>query len=736
MRKLSFLFVLLLLTTFGNISAQNYALHLDGENDKIGIGDNAVLNPASALTLEVWINADSWASSIWAGTIISKQGTSPDQGYCLTVGEDGKAEFTVSIDGAWKSASTSAIMGLNTWYHIAGVYDGSSVKIYINGVLQNTTEIASGTATLSSTSLLFGDNPTWNPRCFNGTIDEIRIWETARAESEIVDNFTSELTGSETGLVGYWNFNEGTGTTLTDITSNGNDGTLLNMDETTVWVEGFVVPTDDVGVTRIVSPYLIGPEYGSTEEIKVEIKNYSAYSITDFDVSYILDSGEPVIETVTETIEPFGTLVYTFSGTEDLSSQTSWTIEAYTTLDGDSNTDNDGIVETVSPSESVFLFDDEQHNFSAAGQTHTLSTSITSNLSGYSQILLHIDLNCPAGGCDPWDQPAFFYLLHENEKYELARYITPYGVACGGWTFDITDFSSILKGSVNFESYIQVWGASGWLLDAELELVPGTPEYEYSTIQRLVIEDYWVYGDETVNPHSPDAVTVPIDADADAVKIRMTTTGHGQGNTNNAAEFYETTHHIWVDGTELFDQYLWKDDCDANTCSPQSGTYLYSRAGWCPGQDIQPWEWNIPTDNYTPGSDLEIEYVLADYTNALNTGYNNNGHTEPHFKIHSYLVIYFNSMVNVDDNEKFIENISVYPNPTSDYINIEFLKSFSDKVSIKMYDVSGKTVYSSEIEKVTENDISAIDVSEFSTGVYTMQIISSLSSYEKKIIIR
>ncbi len=71
-----------------------------------------------------------------------------------------------------------------------------------------------------------------------------------------------------------------------------------------------------------------------------------------------------------------------------------------------------------------------------------------------------------------------------------------------------------------------------------------------------------------------------------AAKLRMTTTGHGQEHMN-AAEFAEFTHHIHIDGEEVFAQHLWKDDCGSNSAAT-NGTYLYSRAGWCPGQDVQP----------------------------------------------------------------------------------------------------------------------------------------------------
>jgi hypothetical protein len=62
---------------------------------------------------------------------------------------------------------------------------------------------------------------------FWGDIDEVRIWNVARTQQEIEDNLLTELTGLESGLVAYWNFNEAPGSTVVnDSTPNGNDATL------------------------------------------------------------------------------------------------------------------------------------------------------------------------------------------------------------------------------------------------------------------------------------------------------------------------------------------------------------------------------------------------------------------------------------------------------------------------------------------------------------------------------
>jgi len=722
--------LMLLIIISPNLKSQNYGLHLDGADDKIGILDSPELNPNDALTIEAWIKADSWATSIWAGVIAGKQGTNPDKGYAFTCGESGRVEFTHSIDESWNAVSTPQILGLNTWYHVAGVYDGTSMKLYVNGILQSSADV-SGTPTLGTDVVLnFGDNPTWPGRFFHGTLDEMRIWETARTEQEIQDNMTVELTGSEPGLVGYWNMNEGTGTSISDISGNGNTGTLLNMGED-AWVEGFTPPGNDVGVIGIASPSKIGSGFTSEEYVKIDIKNFATDEVSDFDVSYQIDDGEVVTETVNITIPPFGTYIYSFSEPVDLSGVSEIDLHASTALENDSNPGNDALTETISQTNNYFLFDQEQHNYGGMGQSHTTTLYMPSELTNYSQILMHVDLGCPPGGCDPWDQPAKINILKDGISYEIARYITPFGVACGDWVFDITDFRSVLTNKVEFQSYVQVWGASGWLVTIELEMIPGIPDYPYVKLTRLWNEDNWVYGDPDISYNFPEK-TINIANETEAMKIRMTMSGHGQGNTLNAAEFAEFTHHIWVNNEETFAQHLWKTDCDDNACSPQNGTYLFSRAGWCPGQDIQPWEWWI--NDFTPATDITLDYVLADYTNLLNTGYNGSTHTEPHFRCHTYLLEYStDEFVGMDEQQSKIDKgyISVYPNPSTGIVNITTRNKATIEF-VKIYRIDGNQILDIEVSSGSYQAI----LEELPAGLYILRVDTDKGSSVMKISLR
>ena len=612
-------------------------------------------------------------------------------------------------------------MGTNAWYHIAGVYDGLQMKMYINGELQSTEDVEGDVTLGTGVVINIGDNPTWPGRFWNGKLDEIRIWSTARTEAEIQANMSIELTGAEPGLEAYYPMNEGTGTTTVDASGNDNTGQLLNMDNS-AWVDGFQPVTADVGVIGIASPSVIGSGFTASEKIKIEIKNFATQPVSNFEVSYSIDNSDLITETITTEIQPFNTYIHTFQDMVNLSGIAEIQITGYTNLDGDSNDANDELTEIIEPTLNYMIFDQKRHNYGGYGQSHTKPVYMPENLGDFSEIYLNVNLECPTGGCDPWDQPAKININKGEISYELARYITPYGVACGDWTWDITDFRSLLVDKVDWVSYVQVWGASGWLVSVEIELIEGTPEYPYVHVDKLWAEDNWVYGDPDISYDFPE-IPVYVFPESDQAKIRMTMTGHGQANTDNAAEFSNFTHHVHIDGQETFTQNLWKDDCNQNTCSPQGGTWEYSRAGWCPGQDVQPWVWDM-NGLFTPGSFVDVDFVLQDYTNLLNTGYNGGSHTEPHYRCHAYLIQYStDEFVGIGDNIQTTSEFMGYPNPTTGLFTVKSSNNNLENVSV--HQLNGILI--SNIQVTNQKDV-RLDFSEYPNGIYFIKVQSATSS--------
>jgi hypothetical protein len=130
------------------------------------------------------------------------------------------------------------------WVHVALVWDGTVLITYVNGLPKITTHGNGATALATVQSVLsLGCNPT-NNQCFSGLFDELRIWSVARTAVQIKDSYNKPMAGTESGLVGYWKFDETSGTSTADaVTSSGHTahaGTLKA--DTTAHNPTFVTP--------------------------------------------------------------------------------------------------------------------------------------------------------------------------------------------------------------------------------------------------------------------------------------------------------------------------------------------------------------------------------------------------------------------------------------------------------------------------------------------------------------
>ncbi len=346
------------------------------------------------------------------------------------------------------------------------------------------------------------------------------------------------------------------------------------------------------------------------------------------------------------------------------------------------------------------------------------------DISMYDSIEMSVLLNCPVGGCDPWDRYASINVYHNGEWYEIGRYMTPYGKSCG-WTIDVSDYRMMLRDTVIIKSFIDTWTNPGWLVNIDFQFLYGSPVYTDIKIDNLWNSDNVVYGDTTQPVNLPERF-VTIDPYATQVKVKMVNTGHGQGNLNNAAEFSQKTHHLIVDQTQTFNHALWRNNCSSNPCSPQNGTWQYNRAGWCPGADVIPEEFDVTTF-VTPGVSSSFKYELQSYFNTCSpnnpgcvTGstcpdcnYNYNGHTEPHYKIAAQLISYLNGPTGIEKN--VAERFSISPNPSTGIFTIR--TNHKVQYQAEVFSVVGKIEWSGNVENNQQ-----IDLGFLSKGVYIMRL--------------
>jgi hypothetical protein len=221
--------------------ANTYSIDFELDNSEYAkAADNADISVTGDITIEMWIKLDQLPSSV--GTAFDffekwKDDDPADKSYAFLANSNNTLSLYWSHDGTANtnitSSGTLGTENVGVWTHIAVALDVSTKAgtFYkdagaIGGALgAGTSEsINDGAATLE----IGAHTETATNRYMDGRVDDVRLWDDIRTATEISDNYQSELQGNEANLVGYWKFNDGTGTTAADSSSNSTTLDLVN----------------------------------------------------------------------------------------------------------------------------------------------------------------------------------------------------------------------------------------------------------------------------------------------------------------------------------------------------------------------------------------------------------------------------------------------------------------------------------------------------------------------------
>lgn len=201
------LFTLLLSVTFPSFTQSPFnSLNFDGVDDYVSAPLPSLFNGLSAndFTIETWVKVEgtgvrrlffgSSASGAFASILIS----SSNKIFCYV--ETAVTDY---------SQATASALPTSNWTHLAFTWQASTqvISIYFNGVLQASFNGGSSSSPSVLNSITIGR--AYSTSYFQGELDEFRIWDIARTQCEIVGTMNSEFSINPTGLVTYYNFNEG-----------------------------------------------------------------------------------------------------------------------------------------------------------------------------------------------------------------------------------------------------------------------------------------------------------------------------------------------------------------------------------------------------------------------------------------------------------------------------------------------------------------------------------------------
>lgn len=283
-------------------------------------------------------------------------------------------------------------------------------------------------------------------------------------------------------------------------------------------------------------------------------------------------------------------------------------------------------------------------NLASPPHDYDIWSVFPNNGTSYQKIIMKFTLGCGQPQCSGWDYTVNAELgkksgtldssiasidtvAHDTtwnytdhvDFIEIGRLITPYGTYMappysngfnGSWTqpyyYDVTDYAAFFKDSVNVRVHYDGW-TDAFSANVQFIFIEGPPTRNVESV-RQVYHSAYGYGNSTDFENAVSAQSFYIAPSVTSAKVVIDMTGHG-----SQGEFDPRNFHIKINGAEIYQRLLWKDDCGWLAVAPQGGTWLLNRANWCPGDKVPIYEVDI-TPYIVPGSYVDVDLDMDDFT--------------------------------------------------------------------------------------------------------------------------
>ena len=242
-----------------SIPYSGYSMEFDpGDSDYVDVGD---FQPS---TTKLSISAWAYKTDTSQASIIGR-GASVDYGIFVY---GSSLQFGLNT-GSWTTITTT-IPTVNTWFHVCATWDGTTMKLYVDGVLASSAS-KTGTISYTSNNTTIGKNSTLSGFEWDGKISNVAIWDKAITEDEILRVYNGGSPGdlSNLGSTGWWSLGadsyfDGTNWICPDLSTNSNNGTSANMGAANLVGDGPDSLANGTSTNLDLASDLIGEAPGST----------------------------------------------------------------------------------------------------------------------------------------------------------------------------------------------------------------------------------------------------------------------------------------------------------------------------------------------------------------------------------------------------------------------------------------------------------------------------------------
>lgn len=547
-----------ILSFYGNLSKANgfftssaiedKYLEFDGVNDNVDCGVFNELLGTNKFTYETWVRVDEWEA--W-NNILGVGNTN----LIELGGESGQLYCIIRNTDNTHGNSRSAIT-LGEWTHLAMVYDGSQatneskLKLFVNGEQRTLTYSGNIPSKISLKPENFYINSAlYSQACMKGAIDEVRIWNDAVDSTTISKWFNKKAASSHpyyNKLLAYYSMDN----------QKFNDKTLT--DES---------PAKKYNGTMIGMPKL---RTLKTTDLNKDV--LSTPAIPNIAMQFVRGNFTRKLDStiVADTLE-----------------NSMMTISKYKIVN------RQPIIEST------------QYGYKT-GYTYAYSPSgkkIDSVNNPIEKTIINSKLKY-------FNEP-----FEIKDVYEIGRYITPYGINLDlgpdgfQWSYDVTDYAPLLKGNVEFSD-----GNQQELIDVKFLFIKGTAPRDVISITRPWGTMRSVsYASLSDNTNLKDTL-IKLNPLSKQFKMKTRLTGHGHnsndGNYPHCCEWKDNVHTLFANDQKAGEWHIFQyDDCALNPVFPQGGTWPGSREGWCPGDVVKDYEFDL--NKLIVGNSVKLDYDIS-----------------------------------------------------------------------------------------------------------------------------